>query len=268
MAFFNLRDKSSNSYSSSSHSHLYNKKEFHESSLSERRSYIESKRVTEEVEEGESWMLTYSDMVTLLLTFFILLYSMSDINQQKFEELKSAISGEILKKEVEKPFEEITKELKSIVEQRHLENAVFIDSDPLGVQIELASSSLYESGSAAIKLDMSPVVQQLGAAINTLDLSQFLIEVEGHTDDIPIKSPKYESNWELSSHRATNVVKLLIESGIPIEKLKASGFADSRPVALNRDINGVSIPENQEKNRRVMIYVRRNTEFIDHKVSK
>lgn len=259
MSFFNLKSKPSSSFQSGTHPYGHSRK--NDSVLSGRRSYIESKRVKDEADEAESWLLTYSDMVTLLLTFFILLYSMSDINQQKFEEIKSAISGEMLKKKTEKPFEEITKELKSIVEQRKLEHAVFIETDPLGVEIELASSSLYESGSAEIKENMIPVITELGKAIQTLDLTQFLIEVEGHTDDIPIKSARYESNWELSAHRATNVVKLLIESGLPASKLKASGFADSRPIVPNRDVNGIAIPENQEKNRRVMIYVRRNTQF-------
>lgn len=260
MSAFNLRPPNPTSstrnfrYDSSTRSKL------HKATTEERRSYIESKR-KEEIEESEGWLLTYSDMVTLLLTFFVLMFSFSEIDQSKFEEIKSALSGELLKKEVKKPFAEVENELKSIIEQRRLENAVNIETDPLGVQIELASSSLYDSGSADIKMVMEPVILEVGKAIQNIDLQDFIIEVEGHTDDIPIRSAKYESNWELSAHRATNVVKLLIVSGLSPYNLKASGFADSRPVAPNRDSDGNAIAANQELNRRVIIYVRRSSGF-------
>lgn len=226
------------------------------------RKYIESKRSkNEESEDVQGWLLTYSDMVTLLLTFFILLYTVSDVNQEKFEQVKSAISGEMLKKKEEKPFEKVKEELEAVIKDNKLEKSVTVETNPLGVKVELASSSLYESGSAIIKNDMQGVLAKVSMAIQQIDLSNFEIEVEGHTDDIPMQSARYESNWELSSHRATNVVKLLIKSGIKPSTVKASGFADSRPLVPNRDANGISIPENQEKNRRVSIYVRRSTSF-------
>jgi chemotaxis protein MotB len=262
MSSFNLRSGGDSSQNFKFGDNRKSKNQEKQSSLAERRSFIESRRVNvEETDDADAWMVTYSDMVTLLLTFFILLFSMSEIDQSKFEEMKGAISGEMLKKEADRPFDEIKKQLQDIIEQRNLEKTVQVDVDPLGVRIEFASSSLYESGSAAIKRNMEVVIDELGQAISNLDMRSFLIEVEGHTDDIPIRSAKYESNWELSSHRATNIVKLLIKAGIPVQRLKASGFSDSRPVAPNRDVNGVAIPENQEKNRRVLIFVRRNQAF-------
>ena len=265
MSSFNLRSGGQSSSQGSrfgDNNRKTNKNEAKQNSLAERRSYIESRRAQgDEGTDEDNWMVTYSDMVTLLLTFFILLFSMSEIDQSKFEEMKGAISGEMLKKEADRPFEEIRKQLQDIVVQRNMEKTVQVDVDPLGVRIEFASSSLYESGSAAIKRNMGVVIDDLGKAISTLDMRSFLIEVEGHTDDIPIRSGKYESNWELSSHRATNIVKLLITAGIPVQRLKASGFAESRPLAPNRDVNGVAIPENQERNRRVLIFVRRNQAF-------
>lgn len=258
MSFFNLKSGSS----PKSNSNPFLKQKEVESTLSVRRSYIESRRETSEnQDEAESWLMTYGDMMTLLLTFFVLLYTISDVNTSKFEQIKSAISGEVLKKEPEKPFEEITKELQSLIKVQQLEQAVSVETDPLGVKIELASSSLYVLGSAEIKKSMIEIIKDVGISIQKLDVKDFLIEVEGHTDDIPIKSVKHESNWELSAHRATNVVKELIQSGLPANHLKASGFADSRPLVPNKNQNGVSIPANQEKNRRVLIYVRRNTSY-------
>lgn len=227
-----------------------------------RRGYIESKRVVEDDVDQEGWIQTYADMVTLLLTFFILFFSISKIDQSKFEEFKSAISDDFLKKETVKPFTEVNKELERVIKEQNLEDVLTLEKDPLGVKIQLASSSLYPSGSAEIRSGMQPVIQDVAGAIDQLSAENYIVEVEGHTDDIPVSSSsRYQSNWELSAHRATNVIKLLNQSGIPIEHLKASAFADSRPLVPNRTPSGEAIPANQEKNRRVVIYVRRASEL-------
>ncbi|HPN37156.1 MAG TPA: OmpA family protein, partial [Melioribacteraceae bacterium] len=100
---------------------------------------------------------------------------------------------------------------------------------------------------------------ELAYTINSLRINfpNYLVEVEGHTDNIPINTPQYPSNWELSTNRATNIVKLFIEEGIPPVRLRAAGYADSRPKLSNVDVNGNSIPQNQAANRRVVIFVQR-----------
>lgn len=206
----------------------------------------------------EAWTLTYSDTVTLLLTFFVLMFAISDVSQQKFEEMKAALSGGLLKKEQPMPFKEMKEKLDKIIVDRNLQEQVAVEEDPLGIRIELASSSLYGSGSAQIKQDIIPTLGEVVYSIRELEFSNYLIEVEGHTDDVPISSGRYDSNWELSAHRATNVVRFFINEGIDAQKLKASGFGESRPKKPNRNVDGTPIPDNQAANRRVVIYIRRN----------
>lgn len=205
----------------------------------------------------DGWMGTYADAITLLMAFFVLMFSISDINQEKFEQVKGSLNEEMLKKEEKTPFKEIEKVLNEAIVEKELTDVVQIERDPLGITIELASTSLYASGSATILDGMKPVLSEVAKSISLLDFPNFLVEVEGHTDDIPIRSGRYDSNWELSAHRATNVVRFFIDEGIEDSKLKAAGFGESRPVKPNRDTNGNGIRENQAANRRVLINIRR-----------
>lgn len=228
---------------------------------SERKSGFTQRRKGGAVESSDedSWLLTYGDMMSLLLTFFILLFSMSELNQEKFEEVAAAINKEVTKKEQKLPFKEMKQELDSLIQAKQITDQVQIDLDPLGIKIELASSSLYESGSAIIKEEMKSTLAEVVKSIQSLEFKNYLVEVEGHTDDNPIgRSSRYDSNWELSAHRATNVVRLFAERGLDPGKMKASGFGESRPVKPNRDERGIGIPENQSANRRVVVYIRRN----------
>jgi chemotaxis protein MotB len=230
-----------------------------QSGESERKSGFTERRTKVSGDEGENWLVTYGDMMSLLLTFFILLFSMSEINQEKFEEVAAAINKQVVKKEQKLPFQEMKQQLDSLIFERKLEKDVQVELDPLGIRIQLASSSLYESGSAEIKDDIKPVLGEVVQSIKGLTFKNYLVEVEGHTDDNPIgRNSRYDSNWELSAHRATNVVRLFVALGLDASKMKASGFGESRPVKPNRDASGKAIPENQAANRRVVVYIRRN----------
>jgi chemotaxis protein MotB len=205
----------------------------------------------------EDWLITYSDAMTLLLTFFVLILSFSEIDQTKFEQVQGAIQGEMLKKQQSRPFSEAHQELKLLIEQQKAEEQVEVERTNLGIKLRLESSSLYQVGSAQIQEGKLPLLKDVAQIIQQMNMEDFVVEVEGHTDDVPITSNRYPSNWELSAHRATNVVRYLIDQGVEASHLKAAGFADSRPLVPNRDQFGEPIPENQAKNRRVVIYIRR-----------
>jgi chemotaxis protein MotB len=88
-----------------------------------------------------------------------------------------------------------------------------------------------------------------------IEYYKFAVDIEGHTDNIPIKTLQFPSNWELSVSRATNIVKYMIEKGIPSERLKAAGYADTKPKAPNIDDAGNPVPGNQAKNRRIVLKI-------------
>jgi chemotaxis protein MotB len=205
----------------------------------------------------DAWMTSYSDVVTSLLAFFVLIVSISTIDQRKIEYIQESIHSEVLKKEYEKPFVSLEDNLKDIIENKNLQKDVFVEGDNTGINITFSSGILYKSGSSDLLNQMIPFLSEMSKMINDMNYRDILIEVEGHTDDVPIKTIEFPSNWELSASRATHVVRFFMRQGISKDKLKASGFADSRPIAPNI-INGKPNPTNRAANRRVKVSVRRN----------
>ena len=220
---------------------------------------LKLKKENKDVVDG--WMGTYGDMVTLLMAFFVMLYSASDPDPGKYEEIAESMKEAFSKQDVENEFKKLHESLEDIIENKNLENAVEIKLGPNGILIQIPGSSLFASGSADIMTDMAPVIVEISTAITQLldnsSYHDYMIEVEGHTDDEPIgeDSKIFSSNWDLSAIRATGIVELLYNSGIAMDKLKPIARAESIPLLPNRDENGIPIPENRAKNRRVVIKV-------------
>jgi chemotaxis protein MotB len=127
---------------------------------------------------------------------------------------------------------------------------------PYGLEIELSSNSLFNSGSADVKGSMQSSLTDLSGIIQGLGENDYIVEVEGHTDNVPISTARFPSNWELSSLRAVNVAKLFEAVGVKKNQLSAIAYADTRPKQPNLDSDGVAIPENQAMNRRVVVHVK------------
>lgn len=220
---------------------------------------LKLKKENKDVVDG--WMCTYGDMVTLLMAFFVMLYSASDPDPGKYEEIVESMKEAFSKQDVENEFKKLHESLEDIIENKKFENAVEIELGPNGILIQIPGSSLFASGSADIMTDMAPVIVEISTAITQLldesSYHDYMIEVEGHTDDEPIgeDSEIFSSNWDLSAIRATGIVELLYNSGIEMDKLKPIARAESIPLLPNRDENGIPIPENRAKNRRVVIKV-------------
>ncbi|MBQ0732342.1 MAG: OmpA family protein [Oleispira antarctica] len=205
-------------------------------------------------DSSSSWLITYSDAVTLLLAFFVMILSVSDLNQGKVEALKEGLTEAMTGEAPPTPFTDIKNGLEQLIEQDGLQDQVSVTLDKEGVKIEFSNVSLYQSGSADIKIDAIKTLNKVTQVILKTSHKTHMVEVGGHTDNVPIHTEKFPSNWELSSARATNVVKYLLAEGIEKERLKAAGYADSRPKE-----NSLNLPLNQqrENNRRVVIFVKR-----------
>jgi chemotaxis protein MotB len=220
-----------------------------------------------EHENTDRWLLTYSDLITLLLAFFIAMYAMSRIDAKRFGKMADALQG-ILKggdkvlRFDDKP-EEISKGhgvlhigdlkmLKQQIDDRFKTVAggteiVHTEVTERGLVVHILESALYSAGSA----ELEP------RAMNVLDMIYDKIQgfpnhvrIEGHTDDLPIKSTVYPSNWELSTARATSVVRYFIANhNAPPTKTSALGYGEFRPIKPNTSI------ENRAANRRVDVVV-------------
>ena len=220
---------------------------------------LKLKKENKDVVDG--WMGTYGDMVTLLMAFFVMLYSASDPDPGKYEEIVESMSKAFSSKEVESEFEELHENLEEIIERKNYDESVEVELGPNGILIKIPGSSLFAPGSAEVMSVMTPVLKEISKTITELlnesSYQDYMIEVEGHTDDVPLAddSEQFSSNWDLSAIRATGIVELLHESGVDMAKLKPIARAESIPLLPNRNEDGIPIPENRAKNRRVEIYV-------------
>jgi chemotaxis protein MotB len=231
-----------------------------------------------EEEEGEGpWLMSFADMVTLLMCFFILFFSVDkgkgsiDNPEKLLEKLQTLIGLELAslspapKPEEMSPSEssrvsgeavEVEKELKRIASDLRI---VFSIGHPEPGVLELVflNANFFSSGSA----ELTPVaMRMIDAVVPKLRglAPESTIEVNGHTDSSPISNRIFLSNWELSAARASAVVRRLESAGIDPRRLRASGFAATRPVVPEYDARGIAIPSNRALNRRIVIQVKTN----------
>ncbi|MGI6452780.1 MAG: OmpA family protein [Syntrophomonadaceae bacterium] len=221
--------------------------------------------------EDPGWMMTFSDMMTLLLVFFVLLYSFSVVDIVKFQRFLASFQGvgilergpEAMEQDKEKDFEipleaeadlsnsEALYETYLIVEEyireNNMEMEVSVRLDERGVVLEIKDEILFASGQADLKPDALVVLQSLSGLLRYIPNT---ISVEGHTDNRPIHNARFPSNWELSTARALAVVRYLSENlGLSPDRFCAVGYGEYRPVAKNDSA------ENMARNRRVNIVI-------------
>ena len=212
------------------------------------------------------WLLTYADMITLLLAFFIVLYASSSVNAKKLQEVAASIRGAfgtpagasqindrgfggerllIVPNQLDRMAEELSIALRAEAEAGRVQ----IMKTPRGVVLRFQDTALFDLGKANLTLEARAMFDKIAPVVKPL---QNMIEAEGHTDDLPIRSSQYPSNWELSAARATSVVRYFVEThSLSPERLAARGMGEFRPLYSNQPRIG------EPKNRRVEINVLR-----------
>jgi chemotaxis protein MotB len=219
----------------------------------------------EDKENLDRWLLTYADLITLLLAFFVVMYSISQVDAKKFGKMSDALSGVlkggsvvikhgsqigilpgggVLKIAVLKSIgESIENDLMGMGNEKLVSTEV----SERGLVIHIMEQALFREGSAEIT---DRAVETLNIVAEHLKGVPNHLRIEGHTDNRPINTPRYPSNWELSSARATEVVRYLINNhGIKPDAISALGYGEFRPLAVN------NTEDNRAKNRRVDIVV-------------
>jgi chemotaxis protein MotB len=200
-------------------------------------------------EEDTSWLLPYVDVISLLLSFLILALAMSKVDLHRFEKVSAAIS-----KHTPPPSLDVLKEkIDGVIAAEKLTDQVKTVVDEEGLKMELKNALLFDSGQADITPTGRATIDQVGKLLPTID-SRYQIAIEGHTDDVRIHTGRFDSNWELSSARAINVLKLFTAAGIDPQHLSAQGYADTRP-AVPVQGDAAAQAHARTENRRVVIRV-------------
>jgi chemotaxis protein MotB len=251
-----------------------------------------------EVESEERWLLTYADMITLLMALFMVLFSITSVNKAKLQvlskTLQEAFSGKVMpggdsiqnsgadpkhvappsatpsipaittivtsqsasasaaaKAQEQENFRHLKQQIDSYARQKGLQNQVQTVIAQRGLVIRLLTDRvLFDSGAAELKPEAGPVLSKVAQILRQEGAHQVM--VEGHTDPVPIHGSLFPTNWELSTARASRVVRSLIEGGVPQQRLSAAGYAYLHPIASNNTAEGRS------RNRRVEIVLLRS----------
>lgn len=226
-------------------------------------------------ENQQAWLMIYSDLVTVILAFFVLLQSLSTIDPEKYEiftagevheeivlderleivekneaiitkkRLAQLLKDEAMRKRVQKLLRRVKKDLKG-GGLSHLV-AAKADENLTMVTLRIKSSLLFKSGKGKIRSGADIIIDKVSRMV--VGYPNVKVNIEGHTDNVPINTPKYSSNWELSASRAVNVLQRMIENGIETHDITATGYGDSVPV------NDNSTRKGRAANRRILIHL-------------
>ncbi|WP_024614870.1 OmpA family protein [Clostridium sp. Ade.TY] len=205
------------------------------------------------------WMDTYADTITLLLTFFILLYSFSTTDNKKLRLIASAFQNEMLGKPSNKipevkpgvgiktDYDNLVDKVTEVIKKNNLADIIKVRKEDAGVVLQLSDSILFDTGQAELKNNSTKILDVISTIIPEINNE---ISVQGHTDNVPIHNSKYKSNWELSTARAVTVLQYFIEvKKIDPKRFSANGYGEYRPLVSNNN------EENRAINRRVDILI-------------
>ncbi len=205
------------------------------------------KKPAQAAAHADDWLMTYADMITLLLCFFAVFLSVSVPKRSP----EAVLSKPVVMQTFGAP--DYIEENTPLKAKPHI---VVPTAEQIGNRItslQMSSSAFFDAGSATLTESGKKILDNEATLLKDPKYREYEITVEGHTDDMPVNSSAFPSNWELSSARASAVVHFFLDHGIEPFKLRAAGYADTFPRVPNRDAHGNPIPENQAKNRRVVI---------------
>lgn len=232
-----------------------------------------------EHENTERWLVSYADFITLLFAFFVVMYSLSSINEGKYRILSNSLvqafnsassnrlgeqalpppitlpvpaikrsappdkRAEVRQRAAQK-MRDIAGDIRRVLGPLEGNGQVRVTEGAFGITVEINASVLFAPGGSELGTQANAALRAVGEVISS---AEFPVMVEGHTDNTPINNLRFPSNWELSSARASSVVRLFTESGVSPNRLTAAGYADQRPIADNATEAG------RARNRRVAI---------------
>lgn len=240
------------------------------------------KKAHEKEPNLERWLVSYADFITLLFAVFVMLYAMSIVDQKKMEEVQASIQSSFSHDQTSSPalkvigskdfglipevldqpvppepqdevaaaaeaqeFSQIKEEVQTNLQEYGAKNEVQLTINERGLVISLKEAGFFPSGTDKVQPEALPLLDKIASSISRYANT---IRIEGHTDNVPVNSPAFPSNWELSTARANSLVHYLIEKhGFKGAKLSVTGYAEYRPIADN------ATEEGRKLNRRVDI---------------
>jgi chemotaxis protein MotB len=198
----------------------------------------------------ESWLLSYADLITNLLLFFVLLLSAANLSKGRMQQIVKSISGS----ESPTSLESIRKEIDAQIMQKQMQDLVRTNVTADGLELSLNSGLVFDSGKAQIRPELEQTLSSMLQVLSPYS-TKYSFAVEGHTDSTPIVSGGlFASNWELSSARAIVVRQRLEDAGISRSSIRVEGYADTKPLP-EEQLTGLSPQERLARHRRVVVRI-------------
>ena len=210
------------------------------------------KKFKRQKEDG-LWLMSFSDMSMILISFFILQLSFSTMNQQKVDVLREAIQNSKFVAQKDS-LTAVSRRIDNEIKRLNLDKNASVQLDPTGVLVEFKDGLLFSMGSADGNPQFAAVVNQVMKVIAAAP-NHYKLRIEGHTDDLPIKSPKFASNWELSAARAISLMRMFSARGVDERRLSVQAFAHTRPKRITSGLLGKDLEQARAANRRVVIRI-------------
>ena len=238
-------------------------------------------RRAEEPENHERWLVSYADFITLLFAFFVVMYAVSSVSEGKYRVLSDSLvqafrnvtvnssgtqvivqanaaaiprtvstgrntKADEQRRAIREKMRTMARDISEVMAPLVREGTVRVTQTAHGVTVEINASVLFAPGDSSLAADATKALRAVARILATTELP---VAVEGHTDNTPIATVQFPSNWELSVVRASSVVRLFVEAGVTPQRLTAAGFGEQRPVADN------ATSEGRARNRRVTILI-------------
>ena len=234
----------------------------------------------EEHDNHERWLVSYADFITLLFAFFVVMYALSTVNEGKYRILSDSMATafrnlpinaasdrpavvmppitvvpkagaptktpDVARQKQREKMRNVAKDILKVMAPLVEQGKVRVLETSRGVTIEINDSVLFSPGQALLQPALTKAMRAIAEVLAPTD---FPITIEGHTDNVPINTAQFPSNWELSAVRATTVLRLFADAGVSGQRLTAIGYADTRPVESNAQADG------RARNRRVTILI-------------
>lgn len=235
------------------------------------------RRRKEEPINHERWLVSYADFITLLFAFFVVMYSISSVNEGKYKVLSDSMEGIFKQAErsikpipigderfkgqanadgdseaagsEQEPLDSIAEQIREQFDGLLGDGKLYVRANEMWLELELSSSLLFPSGDAIPHQDAFDIIEKISAILAPFENP---IQVEGFTDDLPISTAQYPTNWELSAARAASIVRMLVMDGVQPQRLAAVGYGEFQPIVENTDAQG------RARNRRVVLVISRD----------
>ena len=198
----------------------------------------------------ESWLFSYADLITLLLLFFVVLLTASQMNRARMQQVVKSISGA----DMPQSLASIKKEIDQEIDKRQLQELIRTTEQADGLELSLNSGLVFDSGRANMRKEFETTVASMLQLLVPYS-GKYSFAVEGHTDNVPIATKgAFATNWELSSARAIVVRQRLEDVGVPTERVRIEGYADTKPLP-DEELAGLEPEERLARHRRVIVRI-------------